>query len=47
MKAEEGILYDSSERQIIKKFNKAFPNIEISILSVTLVIKSIDLSYLS
>jgi len=47
MEAEELIFNDSSERKIIKKLNKTFPDIVISILSVTLIIKPIDLSYLS
>lgn len=44
MKAEDLILNDSCKWQVVEKFNEHLPNVRISVLSQTFIIKSIDLS---
>ena len=44
VQAKELILDDSSERDEVKEFGEAFPDIGVSIFAATLFVKAIDLS---
>ena len=43
MEAENLILDDSCQRQIVKEVSQVFPNVSIAILSETFVVESVDL----
>ena len=43
MKAENLILDDSCQRQVVKEVSQVFPNVSIAILSETFVVESVDL----
>lgn len=47
MQAENLVLNDRSQRQVVKKVSKEFPNICVSILSHALVVEAIDLGDLA
>ena len=47
MQAEDGVLYDSRQWQIVKKLRETLPDIGIAVLPEALVIKAIDLGDLS
>lgn len=47
MEAEELILHDCSERQVIKQLSEALPDIGVAVFAGALIIEAIDLSDLS
>lgn len=47
MEAEDLIFDDCSERQVVEKFSKLFPNISVAILAQTFVIEPIPVCSLA
>ena len=43
MQTEELIFDDCSEREVVEKFSKAFPDIRISVFAAAFVVETIDL----
>ena len=47
MKAEYLILHDCSEWQVVEQLNKLLPHVRVAVFPETLVVKAVNLGYLS
>ena len=47
VQAENLILHDSRQRQVVKEISQVFPHISVAVLAEALVIEAVDLSDLS
>lgn len=47
MQAEELILHDCGERQVIEQLSEAFPDIRVAVFAGALIIEAVDLSDLA
>lgn len=47
MQAEELVLNNSGQRQVVEEFSQGFPDVAVSVLSAALIIEAVDLGNLS